>query len=96
MASPTTSVPDKLLEQWSSKGRDEALQLFQTAFKKGCTPLSVTTGFHGLVYDLLRRCVCGELGADETAAFFTDLTSSLSNNEGIASQLADLLSVLGT
>ena len=78
------------------------LQLFQTAFKKGCTPLSVTTGetrvyihshimnsvcvcvcvcacagFHGLVYDLLRRCVCGELGADETAAFFTDLTSSL-------------------
>lgn len=34
-------------------------------------------GFHGLLCDLLRRCVAGELGADETAAFFTDLTSHL-------------------
>ena len=39
--------------------------------------VSLCVGFHGLAYDLLRRCVLGELGADETAAFFTDLTSSL-------------------
>ena len=37
----------------------------------------VHAGFHGLVYDLLRRCVTGELGADETAAFFSELTTSL-------------------
>ena len=29
------------------------------------------------MYDLLRRCVAGELEAEETAAFFTDLATNL-------------------
>ena len=39
--------------------------------------LCLCPGFHGLVYDLLRRSVVGELEAEETAAFFTDLASNL-------------------
>ena len=33
--------------------------------------------FHELAYDLLKRCVAGELRADDAAAFFTDLNTNL-------------------
>lgn len=47
------------------------------SLKRCLTYVYLGVGFHGLLCDLLRRCVAGELGADETAAFFTDLTSHL-------------------
>ena len=37
----------------------------------------VCADFHELVYDLLKKCVAGDLGVDDAAAFFTDLTSNL-------------------
>ena len=39
--------------------------------------------FHNLLYDLLRRCVCGELGADEAAAFLKDIAAKLVRNSFI-------------
>ena len=42
-----------------------------------CVCVCVCADFHELMYDLLRRCVAGELEVEETAAFFTDLTTNL-------------------
>jgi THO complex subunit 2 len=47
-----------------------------------------------LAYDLLKRCVAGELGTDDAAAFFADLNTNLGSPESFTSQLTDLLSVL--
>ena len=48
------------------------------------------------MYDLLRRCVAGELEAEETAAFFTDLTTNLVSGALCARMLFTRMYILYT
>ncbi|XP_064404641.1 THO complex subunit 2-like isoform X2 [Halichondria panicea] len=87
------ALSEELVKDWSTKGHDKALALFEDVLSTG-THGTDCVELRGMLYDLLKHCVTGALDGQDVATFISELTSIYDLDTDLPSVLSDLLAVL--